>query len=270
MRTWILDLRIWMRLLGVSVRGQMQYPASFWLTTAGHLLVTGIEFAGVWALFERFGSLRGWRLPEVALLYGIVHVGFALAEGIGRGWDVFPALIRGGDFDRILLRPVSTALQVAGSELQLMRIGRLIQGAAVLGWAMSAAEIEWALAGAALVAGAVAGTACLFYGLLVLQATLAFWTIDTLEVMNTVTYGGVETAQYPLTIYDRWFRRIFVFLVPLASVTFLPATAVLGRPENLGAPPILQWSGPLAGVLFLSLCLAVWRVGVRHYQSTGS
>ena len=37
-----------------------------------------------------------------------------------------------------------------------------------------------------------------------LQATLAFWTVDSLEVAKTLTYGGVEAGQYPLDIYARW------------------------------------------------------------------
>ncbi|XXX55556.1 ABC-2 family transporter protein [Sorangium sp. So ce124] len=59
----------------------------------------------------------------------------------------------------------------------------------------------------------------MFYGLLVLQATLCFWTVESLEIMNAWTYGGTEAAQYPLTLYRDWFRRFFTFVVPLASVS---------------------------------------------------
>ena len=60
----ILDnLRLYFRLLGVSLRGQMQYRASFLMLAAGQFLITGMEFVGIWALFDRFGSLRGWSLP---------------------------------------------------------------------------------------------------------------------------------------------------------------------------------------------------------------
>ena len=55
-----------------------------------------------------------------------------------------------------------------------------------------------------------------------LQATLAFWTTETLEIVNTVSYGGVETAQYPLSIYRPWFRHFFTFVVPLGNGQLLP------------------------------------------------
>ncbi|HZO90202.1 MAG TPA: ABC-2 family transporter protein [Chthonomonadaceae bacterium] len=263
-------LRLYFRYLGLSLRGQMQYRASFWMLTLGQMLITGIEFLGIWALFDRFGSLRGWSLPEVALLYGIVNCAFALAEGVGRGFDIFPEMVKSGDFDRLLLRPRSTALQVAGLEMQLMRIGRLVQGLAVLLWAASALHALWTPARVALLLFAICGGACLFYGLFILQATLSFWTIETLEIMNTVTYGGTETAQYPMTIYRPWFRLFFTFVVPLACMNYLPANAILGRSPLPGLPLFVPWVAPAVGIIFLALTLQIWRLGVRHYRSTGN
>jgi ABC-2 type transport system permease protein len=261
------SLRLYFRYVGLSLRGQMQYRASFVMLAVGQLLTSAIEFGGIWVLFERFGKLRGWSLPEVALFYGIVNVAFALAEAAGRGFDVFPAMVKSGDFDRLLLRPRSTALQVAGTEFQMMRAGRLAQGLIVLFWAAGALGVAWSPAKVALLAAAILGGACLFAGLFVLQATLSFWTIETLEIMNTVTYGGTETAQFPLTIYRPWFRRFFTFVVPLACMNYLPMSAITGRS---GVPVFVQWTAPLVGVLFLWLCLQIWKIGVRHYRSTGS
>ena len=130
--------------------------------------------------------------------------------------------------------------------------------------------MQWTLARIALAGFAIFGGACLFYGLWVLQATLAFWTIETLEIVNTVTYGGVETAQYPLVIYRPWFRRFFTAVIPLACVSYFPALAIMDRSAGSGVPSVLQWLAPAAGVGFLALSLQVWKIGVRHYRSTGS
>jgi ABC-2 type transport system permease protein len=264
------DLRLYARYLGISIRSQMQYPASFWMLSIGHLLTTGVEFLGIWALFERFGSLRSWSFPEVALFYGVVNVAFSFADAAGRGFDLFPRMVQSGDFDRVLLRPRGTALQVAGQELTLMRVGRLTQATIVLVWAATALPIAWTAGKLALVGGMILGGTCLFCGLFVLQATLAFWTVETLEIMNTVTYGGVETAQFPLTIYRPWFRRFFTFVVPLACMNYLPASLILPRPGPLPAPPLLLWASPAIGVLFLLVTFQIWKLGVRHYHSTGS
>jgi ABC-2 type transport system permease protein len=264
------NLTLYLRLLGVSVRSQLQYRASFIMLALGQFLSTGGEFLAIWALFERFGSLKGWRLAEIALFYGIISIAFAIADAAGRGFDLFANMVRSGEFDRVLLRPRSTALQVAARELQIMRIGRFSQGLVVLVWAAGALGIVWTVPRIMLLLWAVIGGACLFVGLFVLQATMCFWTTESLEIMNTVTYGGVETAQYPITVYRDWFRTFFTFGVPLAALSYFPAVGILGRPDVLGTPFWFQCLAPGIGVLFLVLSLQVWKIGVRHYHSTGS
>ena len=39
-------LRLYLRYLGISVRAQMQYRASFVMMTIGHFAITSIEFLG--------------------------------------------------------------------------------------------------------------------------------------------------------------------------------------------------------------------------------
>ena len=112
-------LRLYTRYLGISVRGQMQYRASFIMLSFGHLIITGSEFVGILVLFDRFGSLKGWTIYEVAFLYGMVNITFALADAASRGFDLFGSMVKSGDFDRLLLRPRSTALQLAGQETEL-------------------------------------------------------------------------------------------------------------------------------------------------------
>jgi ABC-2 type transport system permease protein len=255
------------RYLSLSLRAQLQYRASTAMLALGMLMITGIEFVGIWALFARFGNLRGWTLPEVALLYGMIDVTFALSRAFSRGLDTFPSLVAGGDFDRLLVRPRALMLQLLGRELDLRRLGRVAQGLVVLLWAVQALAITWSVARVLLLLAAVAGGVCLFVGIAVVEATLAFWTIEPLEIMNAFSDGGSYAAQYPMSIYRRWFQNFFTFVVPLACANYLPALAILGRSGGGGALP---WLAPLAGGLFLLATLAVWRLGVRRYLSTGS
>ena len=205
------------------------------------------------------------------MFYGIVSTAFAVAESISRGFDVFERMIRTGSFDRLLLRPRGTAFQVAAGEWQLMRVGRLAVGLIALTWAGLKLDVRWFPGGLALAALAILCGVCLFYGLFVLQATLTFWTVEGLEVANCVTYGGNQTGQYPLSIYRPWFRKFFVFVVPLACVTYFPVLAILGREDTaLGTPPWFHATAPLIGIVFLLVSLRVWQFGVRHYRSTGS
>ena len=264
-------IRLYGRYVRASLRSQMQYPGSFLLTSFGAFAATGVDFIAVWALFARFRQIAGWHFGEVALFYAVIGVSFALADGLARGFDVFgEQFVKTGDFDRVLVRPRSTVLQLLGYEFRATRIGRLAQAVIVGAVAVRLTSITWTWQVWGTLIFAVAGGMALFSGILVLQATLAFWTVESLEIANTLTYGGVEAAQYPLDIYARWFRHFLTFVVPLGCVSYFPVAAVLGRAERTGVSPELLKLTPVLGFVFLGLALWIWRFGVTHYTSTGS
>jgi len=263
--------RLYGRYVGASIRAQMQYPASFLMLAAGQFTISFVEFVGLWSLFRRFGQVDGWTIGQIAVFYGVVNISFAIADAASRGFDVFGTdFVKTGTFDRLLLRPRASALQLLGYELRLNRLGRLLQGLMVLAIAANLSAIDWNASKLFLLLATVAGGAALFIGILVLQATLAFWTVESLEVANILTYGGVEAAQYPLDIYSRYFRDFLIFVVPIGCVSYFPVERLLGHADRMGAPNCMLYVSPVVGYMFLSISLVIWRFGVRHYTSTGS
>ncbi|HEV8247651.1 MAG TPA: ABC-2 family transporter protein, partial [Polyangiaceae bacterium] len=109
-------LPLFWKLARQSLRAQLEYPANFVLHSLAHLLLTAAEFVALWALFETFGSLAGWSLPEIAVLYGIANASIALADSLSRGFDHFGELLKSGEFDRLLLRPLGPIFQLLARE----------------------------------------------------------------------------------------------------------------------------------------------------------
>jgi ABC-2 type transport system permease protein len=264
-------LSLYLRYVTASMRAQMQYPASFAMVSAAQFSGTVIEVVGVWALFQRFHHIAGWSFGEVAIFYGVINVTFACADAVTRGFDVFgPEFVKTGNFDRLLLRPRTAAFQLISYELRLSRIGRLLQGAGVFLIGARIIHFQPTPEAVALLAWAVLGGMALFTGILVLQATLSFWTVESLEVANILSYGGVQAGQYPISVYANWFRELLTYVVPIACVSYLPVLGALGRHDPLGAPDWLIPFAPMAGFIFLGASLWVWGFGVRRYTSTGS
>lgn len=260
-------MRIYFKYLVILFKSQMQYRTSFWLLSLGQLFIPFSIFAGLYFLFERFGQIKGWQFFEVALCFGIIHMAFALSECFARGFDAFSSLVRNGEFDRLLVRPRSTFIQVLGSKFEFTRFGRLLQSAIVLVWAMTNLNIEWSVVKAATLLLMIASGVLIFTGIYILAATLCFWTIEGLEVVNIFTDGGREMAQYPLNIYQKWVARFFTFVIPFGTVNYLPLLYILGKSSGT---EIFYMLIPAAGSLFILPCLLVWKVGVKHYRSTGS
>ena len=141
----------------------------------------------------------------------------------------------------------------------------------MLAWAIWMLDIDWNLGRLALLLFTWSAVSCFFYALFIFQATISFWTTESLEMMNTLTYGGVETAQYPLAIYPGWFRRFFTYVVPLGCISYFPSLAILGIEDPLGIQSALPGAAPAERVTcFLRWRWLAGRLGIRHYTSTGS
>jgi ABC-2 type transport system permease protein len=264
------SFRLYLRLVGAQLRGQMQYKVSFLLALTGSFLACVTEFGVVIVLFSRIPLLAGWSLPEVALLYGLSGVCFAVAEIIAAALDSFQNHIVLGTFDRVLVRPRGALFQIISEDFALRRLGRVAQAAVVLIAAVRFLEIDWTWDKEALLALAMISGTVIYFAIFVLGATFCFWTVQAKEATHVLTYGGDGLASWPLDIYRGSVRRFFTFVVPLAFVNYEPALYLLGRDDPLGLPDVARVLSPLAALVMAMVARFGWHQGVRHYQSTGS
>ncbi|WP_405980522.1 ABC transporter permease [Streptomyces sp. NBC_00158] len=255
---------------GMWIRSTMTYRMSFLLATVGNAAITALDFVAIAVMFSHVDALGGFTLPEIALLYGASSASLGLADLLLGNTDRVGARIRDGSLDTMLVRPVPLLAQVAADRFALRRLGRIVQGLGVLGWAISVLDVQWTPVKVLLVPVMVVAGAGIFGGVLVAGAAFQFVAGDAAEVQNSFTYGGCTMLQYPPTVFAKELLRGATFVVPLAFVNWLPALYVLGRPDPLGLPGWVAFLSPLvAFALFLPASLA-WRAGVRSYRSTGS
>jgi len=262
-------LGLYLRLIRARVRAQLQYRGSVAIETVAVVIGTFFDFVVILILFANVPRLAEWSLWEVAMLYGIATLSFALTDLVVGHLDLFPQLIRDGNFDLILIRPRTTLLQIVTRDFQLRRLGKAVQGLVVLAYAASQLGIAWTpdrviVLGLAPIVGAL-----IFGGVWVAAISVSFWTVDANEVANAFTYGGQTLAQYPMNIYDSWMRRFLAYVIPTAFVSYFPTLYILGKPDPLGLPQWLQLASPVVAALTLLAAATVWRFAVRHYRSAG-
>ena len=258
-------LRLYSRYVSIIVRSAMQYKSSFIMFVIGQILVSFNVFLGVYFMFQRFHTVKGFTFQEVVLCFSIVLLEFSLAEMYARGFDSFPTMVRKGDFDRILLRPRGAVLQVLGSKFELTRIGRMLQSVVMFVYAVVTGSINWTAAKVLTVIFMLAGGSVLFTAMFLIGASFSFFTTEGLEFMNVFTDGAREYGKYPLEVYGKRMLQITTFLIPYALVQYYPLLYLLDRREN----PVYIFL-PLLASLFLLPAYLFWRIGVRHYKSCGS
>ena len=257
--------KLYFHYVSIIVRSSMQYKTSFFLTAVGQFLVSFNVFLGIFFMFQRFSSVKGFGYSEVVLCFSIVLLEFSIAEMVARGFDSFSGMVRQGDFDRVLVRPRNEILQVLGSKFELTRIGRMLQAVIMFVYGITQSDVSWTVGKVITVIFMLLGGAALFCGIFVIYAALCFFTLEGLEFMNVLTDGAREYGKYPFAVYGKRILQFTTFVVPYALVQYYPLLYLLDRKTE-----IIYVFLPLLAFLFLIPCVCLWKVGVRHYKSSGS
>ncbi|WNC03282.1 ABC transporter permease [Streptomyces sp. CGMCC 4.7035] len=252
------------------IRSTMAYRASFAMTTFGNFAGTALDFVAIMLMFSRVDVLGGYRLPEVAFLYGLSATAFGFADLALGSMDRLGRRVRDGTLDTLLVRPVPVLAQVAADRFALRRIGRITQGVLVLGYAFGALDVAWTPLKVLMVPMALLSGAAIFCAVFVAGGAFQFVAQDASEVQNSFTYGGQTLLQYPPSVFAKELVRGVTFVLPLAFVNWLPALYVLGRPYPLDLPTWVAFAPPLVAAGCCALAGLAWRAGLRSYRSTGN
>jgi ABC-2 type transport system permease protein len=263
-------IAIYRSIVASRLRSQLAYRTSFWLDLIAQAFGQTIELLAILVVFTQVSTLGGFTADEVVLIFGLASCAFGLADLCVGQVERLPEYIRTGEFDVMLLRPLGTLPQLLSADVALKRVGRIAVGLAAYGWALARLDLDWIplrilVAVAAPLVGAV-----ILGALWVAANAVSFWVVDGREVANAVTYGSNFTTSYPITVYGPWLRRLMCYAVPGAFVAYFPALALLDRPDPLGLPEAMRYTAPLVAALAVLGAGAIWRLGVRHYQGTGS
>ena len=268
---------LYVRLAIARVRGRMGYRVGFLLMILGVFVANTFEFVALLVLFGQVRLLGGWNSHEVALLWGMSQMSFAIAEAFGHGFEGLAPQVRSGEFDQVLVRPLPVFFQVFASDFQAQRIGRFLQGATAVWFSRSdPASLPWQASNWTMLTFAVTTGAVIFFATFVLGGAWALRVVDGQELMNTFTYGGATLASYPLDLFSDPIRRAATWVLPLAFVNYFPALALLGRvaPDGIlpfGLSPItLALSAPIVALMYLGIAVVVWDRSVMRYQGTGT
>lgn len=258
-------MKIYFDYLKLHLKSIMEYKLSFILSLISQVFVFFTYYFLIIALFQKFNNLQGYNIYEVLLTFSIIHFGFSMNETFARGIDQFDALIIDGSFDRLLLRPRNILLQVVGYQIDYTKLARVIQSIIIMIVALIKLDINWSILKVITLLLMLMSSIAIFFGIFLLAASYCFMTVQGLEVRNVFTDGGKNTAQYPIGIFNKYFVKIFTYIIPYALVNYYPLMYFVGKVDKVyyGFLPIIV-------LLYLIPCFLTFNKGSKNYLSTGS
>ena len=119
------------KFISMHFKSSFEYRLNMFMVGFSQLIISIGELLSVWLLFRQFESVGEWGFYEAALVFGIITTVFSLAECFARGYDEFPNLIKKGELDRMLVRPVGIHKQIFGSRIEFIKLARSVLGLVV-------------------------------------------------------------------------------------------------------------------------------------------
>lgn len=96
----------------------------------------------------------------------------------------FASVLGNGEFDRALVRPLNTVLQILAPRVDFTRAGLLIQAIGVLVYVIPKSNIIWEWKKIVTLVLMIGCGSVLFFSLFLFKATFSFFTIQNLDFMN--------------------------------------------------------------------------------------
>lgn len=266
MRRFFHLVRLYLRLLIVHQRAQLEYRADALIGIAGTLLTQLAGFVFVWALFSRIPSIAGWTLMEAAFLYSLLILPRGLADFLCNGPWRLCQLVHVGGFDRLLLRPVPLPLQIVAQSSEIHGAGHVILGGYVLATASHRLGYEWTADRVLFLAITLVCSLVILGSIILAANTIAFWQRGESVRLAMFVLNVGDAAQVPLSAYGPGIRLLVTWVLPYAFVSYYPACVLLGKPL---AHPWLGYAAPVAALVIACFAWFLCRLGVRSYESPG-
>lgn len=227
------------------------------LMQVGLMALNNAIFFTFWiALFHRVPRIRGYALPDMAVLYGVVAAGVGLATAIAGGAPRLAQFIHEGELDSLLSQPKPTLLYAIGRRSIASGIGDVASGIAMIslsglvGWSRLPVVVL-----AVLVSAVVCTAAC------VLMNSIAFW-FGRMQMASRQLFESLITfSLYPEPLFGGPIRLLLFTLIPAGFVGYVPAKVVRAPSAML----LLELAG--AAIVYCAAASFVFERGLRAYSS---
>jgi viologen exporter family transport system permease protein len=243
-------------LLATNVKATLMLRGAFVMQVVFMALNNLTFFVFWWALMRRVPVLRGWRLADIQVLFGVVAAGFGLGVTLAGGVRYLGRLIDEGELDTLLTQPKPVLVHALGLRLQASGFGDLLSGIAFIGYS---GQVSWRALPVVLLA--ILASALVVVASGIVFFSLAFWlgNVDTLA--RQLWELLITFSLYPEPLFGGALRLILFTLLPAGFVGYLPARLV--HSPSVALALLLA----AAAGMYLAVAALVFERGLRRYAS---
>src|SRR5262245_23153327 len=121
-------------LVATNIKAALALRGAFIVQVVFMMLNNATFFVFWWALMGHVTTLRGWRLGDIQVLFGLVAAAYGLTVTLAGGIRHLGRFIEEGTLDTLLTQPRSVLVHALGMRAQPSGFGDLISGLVFIAW----------------------------------------------------------------------------------------------------------------------------------------
>lgn len=259
-------LRLHRIFIGQYLKKLMEYKTDFLLGAIGLLFTQILQIAFLGIIFTQIPALIGWKFEEILFIYGFSLIAKSLDHLFTDNlWMVGYRIVRKGEFDKYLTRPINTLYHVIAENFCVDAFGEILTCILLLAYSIPSLDMPFYWYTIPLWIVAAVFGALIYSSLKIMTAAISFWTKASGHITHML-YMMNDFSKYPVSIYNRFVQTVITYVIPFAFTAYFPASYFL-----TGKDPLFCIGGTvIAGYVLFVLAVFIWNRGLKAYESAGS
>lgn len=264
-------MKVAVQSLRMSILSHLQYRADSLLATIAVFLREATGIIVIDLTLMKFDDINGWNANEMMFLFSLLFITYSIIVMLFADLRNFSDMIRGGRFDRLMVRPRGLLFQLTANHADVIAaIGHGLLGIVLFLISAGRVGIVWTAPTVIYYICAIIGGVLIQGGIFIFFSALCFYFVETGSLRNLFYWNVRKFAGYPVSIYNKLIQFIMIYVVPFAFVNYFPAQYLLRKEDMAQYPEIYMYIAPLVGCVVYAAAYAFWRISVRYYKSSGN
>ncbi|MBI3039504.1 ABC-2 family transporter protein [bacterium] len=256
--------RILIQFWKTSLVQAMEYRVNFMLGIGANAIDFTIGLVQYGFFFSVANSIAGWQKDQMLAFYAIFMTIFSLHFIVlFPNLEAMSQLVNSGALDLVLTKPISVQFLLSFRKLSFDEMGSFFTSQVLLLGLWATGRIDVSAQNLFLFFGALFCSFSFVYSFFLFLMAIAI-RIEKLQNMAELMWSFFTFCRYPVDVFPRWVRSLFISLIPIAFITTIPAKALTVGVE----PSTVIWGGFLA-VVFLFAARFFWKTAIASYTSAG-
>ncbi|MEM4134189.1 MAG: ABC-2 family transporter protein [Candidatus Micrarchaeia archaeon] len=259
------SINLYFKFLKLSLLRLAAYRLSFFsLVFASFLNQIGSVFL-LWVLLNSILEINGWGFAELLLLNGTASLSINIFEYFFSSLQLMGSYIQKGKLDFILVRPRNEVFQIMMNRINVEDIASPIFSIAKILIAFSLLNITLGSVDLLMFLLLLACGIVTIFSIVLFISSLSFFFFGIHYILYSF-FDILEMLKYPIEIYGSIVTVLFTFVLPFAFASYYPVEFILGK----GINKEFIWLSPIVAVISFLIAYNLFKMGLKHYNSTGS